>query len=79
MSLNIDKIVKEQGSKAALDQIESEQKAEVAFEVTSDKHVEVSIQGEKGRLSGAAYVAGVVGLTKSYVAGLRGAWQLRRK
>lgn len=64
---------------AALDEVEKTRSGKLAWEVTSDKTAEVSIQGEKGRLSGAAYGKIVWGATKDYVAGVRGAWAFRKK
>lgn len=52
---------------------------EIAWEVTTDKTAEVSLRGEKGRLSGAAYGKIVWGATKDYIAGVRGAWSFRKK
>ena len=64
---------------AALDAVEKDRRAQIAFEATTDKSVEVSVQGEKGRLSGAVYAKAMWGLTKDYVAGVRGAWTFRKK
>ncbi|MFN0314773.1 MAG: hypothetical protein ACKVQA_07035 [Burkholderiales bacterium] len=65
----------------ALDAIEKDKLGRVAFEANTDaavKSLEVSLQGEKGRLSGSVYARAVWGLTKSYVAGVRGVWTLRK-
>ena len=43
MPLNIGQIVKEQGSKAALDQIEAEKSKELDVEVTGDKTAEADL------------------------------------
>lgn len=71
--------LKEQAVKAALDQVENERRAQIAFEATTDKTAEVSLQGENGRLSGTVYAKAMWGLTKDYVAGVRGAWSFRKK
>ena len=71
--------LKEQAVKAALDQVEKDHRAQIAFEATTDKTAEVSVQGEKGRLSGAVYAKAVWGLTKDYVAGVRGVWSFKKK
>ena len=74
--------LKEQAIAAALDQVEKDHRAQIAFEATTGanaKTAEVSVQGEKGRLSGAVYAKAVWGLTKDYAAGVRGVWALRKK
>jgi len=63
---------------AALDDVEKDRRAQITFEATTDKTAEVSVQGEKGRLSGAVYAKAMWGLTKDYVAGVRGAWTFRK-
>ena len=63
----------------SLDNVERSKPAQIAWKITTDKEAELSIQGEKGRLSGAAYGKIVWGVTKAYVAGVRGAWALRKK
>lgn len=64
---------------AALDAVEQDKRAQIAFEATTDKTAEVSVQGEKGRLSGAVYAKAMWGLTKDYVAGVRGVWTFRKR
>ena len=59
----------------ALDEVEQDHRAQVAFEATNQS-AEASIQGEKGRLSGAAYAKIVYGATRDYIAGVRGSWRL---
>ena len=70
---------KKGAANAALDEVEQTKNAQIAWDVDSDKTAEVSIQGSKGRLSGAAYGKIVWGATKEYVAGVRGSWSLRKK
>lgn len=77
--LNLSDQAKRGAVKAALDQVEKEKRAQIAWEVTSDQSAEVSLQGEKGRLSGAVYAKALWGLTKDYVAGVRGAWSFTKK
>lgn len=64
--------------KSALDQVEREKSGQVNLEVTSDRTAEISVQGERGRLSGAVYAKAMWGLTKDYVAGFRGVWKFRK-
>ncbi len=62
--------------KQALDSVEQNRRNQIALEVSTES-AEVSVQGNKGRLTGAAYVQIVYGATKDYLAGIRGVWQFR--
>lgn len=69
--LNIGQIVKDQGSKAALDQIEKEKANEVDVEVTTDGNVEAEINAPWKGFTVTGFVRAPIKTIKQVAAGIR--------